>query len=197
MYLIEHISKVLTVHPVRIIEPGERVHSAVAIILRETSTGLHILFIERSSNENDHWSGQIAFPGGKTENGDGSLRKTAERETIEELGLELATARYLGRLSDISPVGLPVVVSCFVYAVEQLPVLHINHNEVADVFWFPFREISNPTRYSQVKFPFRKRLKTFPALRLFYGKKPPLWGISYRLLRNLYNVANNTLDPDS
>lgn len=190
MDLIEEISKALTAHPARIIEPGERVHSAVAIILRETSTGLDVLFIERSTNENDYWSGQIAFPGGKFESGDGSLRHTAERETLEELGLELSTARFLGRLSDISPAGLPVVVSCFVYALERLPVLHLNHNEVADAFWFPFCEIGNPSRNLQVKFMFRKRLRIFPALRLICGKKPPLWGISYRLLRNLYKIVN-------
>lgn len=190
MDLIEQIRKALTARPPRIIEPGERVHSAVAIILRETATGLHILFIERSTNENDYWSGQIAFPGGKSESGDGSLRQTAERETLEELGLELSTARFLGRLDDISPAGLPVVVSCFVYGVERVPMLHPNYNEVADAFWFPISEIRIPSRYTQVKFMFRKRLRIFPALRLICGKKPPLWGISYRLLRNLYKIVN-------
>lgn len=185
MDIIEQISRALTAHPARIVEPGDRVNSAVAIILRETPTGLHILFIERSSNEDDPWSGQIAFPGGKSESCDGSFRQTAERETLEELGLDLSTARYLGRLSDISPVGLPVVVSCFVYAVEQLPALHLTISEVADAFWFPFLEIYNPCRYLKIKFPFRERLRSFPAVRLSYDEKPPLWGISYRLLRNL------------
>lgn len=189
MDLIEHIGTVLAACPVRIIEPGERLLSAVAVILRETPAGLHVLLIERAINENDPWSGQIAFPGGKHESGDKSLKNTAERETLEELGLDLSGARYLGRVGDISPPGLPVVVSCFVYAVEGLPVLHLNHDEVADAFWFPFSEISNPARYTHVKVSIRNRLKTFPALRLFSGKKPPLWGISYRLLRNLYTIA--------
>jgi 8-oxo-dGTP pyrophosphatase MutT (NUDIX family) len=171
--------------PVRRIDPGKRPHAAVAIILTETAGEIRVLFIERSTNEQDLWSGQIGFPGGRAENRDAGPKQTAERETREELGIDLATARFLGRIHDIVPGGLSIVVSCFVYVVEVPPTVHPDKREVARAFWFPLRELGNPARRTSVELRFRGRLRRFPAVRLGDGTLPPLWGISHRLLRNL------------
>jgi 8-oxo-dGTP pyrophosphatase MutT (NUDIX family) len=171
--------------PVRTIDPGRRPHAAVAIILAETAGEIRVLFIERSANEQDLWSGQIGFPGGRAEKRDAGPKQTAERETLEELGIDLATARFLGRIHDIVPGGLSIVVSCFVYVVEVPPVVHPDHSEVARAFWFPLRELGNPARHTSVELRFRGRLRRFPAVRLGDGTSQPLWGISHRLLRNL------------
>ena len=191
-----YISTALNSHPVRIIEPGARAQAAVALILEEQPDGPSILLVERSINENDYWSGQIGFPGGRAETCDNSLRHTAERETREELGLDLSTDRYVGRLSDLAPGGLQIVVSCFVYAVNQHPVLYPDYHEIADAFWVPVREFNNPSRRSHVEFLVRGRLRRFPALRVVDDKEQPLWGITYRLLRNLNNVIHSTIDTD-
>ena len=195
MNKIQQISTALTNHQSRIIEPGWRAHAAVALILEEQSDGLSILFIKRSTNENDYWSGQIGFPGGRTESCDSTLRHTAERETREEIGLDLSTAHYLGRLSDISPGGLQIVISCFVYAVNQHPVLSPDDQEIADTFWVPVRELVNPARRSQVDFTFRNRQRRFPAVRTD-DNEPPLWGITYRLLRNFDKVIHAATNQD-
>ncbi|KAG5458036.1 MAG: hypothetical protein BJ554DRAFT_1822 [Olpidium bornovanus] len=47
-----------------------------------------ILFIKRATRAGDRWSGHVAFPGGKQEPSE-TARQTAERETREELGLDL------------------------------------------------------------------------------------------------------------
>jgi 8-oxo-dGTP pyrophosphatase MutT (NUDIX family) len=185
MKQILDIIKALESCPAHIIERENRVHAAVALILEEQPDGLNILFIERSANENDYWSGNIAFPGGRAESGDENLRHTAERETGEELGLDLGKAHYVGRLSDIAPRSLHIIVSCFVYAFDQRPALVPDHREIATAFWFPIREFSNPARRAQVELPIRDRVRKFPALQLLEGKKQPLWGLTYRLLRNL------------
>lgn len=118
MNKIEHICTALNNHPIRIIETGGRTHASVALILEEQSSGLSILLIERSTNTNDFWSGQIGLPGGRSEISDKSPQQTAEQETSEEIGLDLSTTQFLGRLNDIAPGGLKVVISCFVYAVK-------------------------------------------------------------------------------
>lgn len=184
----QDISTVLNSHPVRIIEPGNRAHAAVALILEEQPDGPNILFIQRSTDESDYWSGQIGFPGGRTETSDKSTRETAERETWEEVGLDLGTATYLGRLNDIVPGGLKIVISCFVYAVDRQPVLNLDRAEIASAFWLPVRELNNSARLTQVEFVNRGRLRRFPALRVADGTEQPLWGITYRLLRNLDKV---------
>lgn len=54
-----------------------------------------ILFIKRTYNEKDQYSGHIAFPGGKYENEDVNLLNTCIRETKEEIGLNLLSEMSL------------------------------------------------------------------------------------------------------
>ena len=54
--------------------------AAVAAILRPSGdSGLELLYIVRRRVPKDPWSGHIAFPGGRVEPSDASLRATAER----------------------------------------------------------------------------------------------------------------------
>ena len=191
----DQIDRELKNRPVRLVEPCGRPHSAVAIILTETSDGPAVLLMERATNEHDLWSGQIGFPGGRMEKKDSSPRQTAERETREELGVDLSRAGYIGSLSDLVPGGLPMVVSCFVYVVEQPPSLYLEHDEVARAFWFPLREMKNPARRTHVDLHFRGRSRRFPAVGLGGETEQPLWGISYRLLRNLCKAMQKTSNP--
>lgn len=190
-----HIRDVLSNHPVRIIEPGGRAHASVALILEEQPSGVSILLIERSTNTNDYWSGQIGLPGGRSETSDKSPRHTAERETSEEIGLDLSTTQFLGRLDDIAPGGLKIVISCFVYAVNEHPVLRPDAREIADAFWVPVRELTNPARIASVEFTFRNRLRRFPAVRVVDDKEQPLWGITYNLLRRFNKVIHSAPEP--
>jgi len=196
MERIQDISIILNSHPVRIIEPGGRSHASVALILEEQPTGLNILLIERSTDENDYWSGQIGLPGGRSETYDKSPRHTAERETREEIGLNLTAAHYLGRLNDIAPGGLKIVVSCFVYAVCKYPALSLDKEEIAAVFWVPVRELDNSARLSYVDIKVRDRLRRFPALIVADDIEQSLWGITYRLLRNFAKVINNATNQN-
>jgi 8-oxo-dGTP pyrophosphatase MutT (NUDIX family) len=158
------------------------------MILKQGAGGLEILLIERATNEKDHWSGHIGFPGGRVDLADYSPRRTAERETMEELGVDLASARLLGRLGDTIPGGLPMVVSCFVYGLERSPHLIPDGDEVAQAFWLPMHEIKNPARCATVKPLIRSRTKTFPALSITEWAPQPLWGLSFRLLRKLDKI---------
>lgn len=163
MTRIQQISTLLNSHPVRIIEPGDRAHAAVALILEEQPDGLNVRFIERSTNDHDSWSGHIAFPGGRSENYDSTPRETAERETREELGLNLSTARYMGRINDIAVGSLNIVVSCFVYAVTIRPELYPDPQEVAGTIWFPMSEIQNQARRTEVMYiRHNKKVWKFP-----------------------------------
>lgn len=191
MKQIQHIGSALDSRPVRTIEPGGRVRASVALILTEQSDGVSILLIERAANEDDYWSGQIGLPGGKAEPGDNSPRETAERETLEEIGLDLGTARYLGRLNDSAPGGLHIVISSFVYAVSQKPPLHPDSTEVAEAFWVPVAELNDPDRRAHVDIAVRNRLRRFAAVKVTEKERQPLWGITYRLLRDLDKIVQS------
>jgi 8-oxo-dGTP pyrophosphatase MutT (NUDIX family) len=161
--------------------PGHR-RAAVALLLAETELGCQILFIERATHPGDPWSGNIAFPGGKVEPGEGP-RQAAERETMEELAIDLSQARYLGRLSDFDGAHLPVLLSCFVYGVPHSVTYEAN-DEVKDAFWVPVVDLVDIERHGIHQFTFSGDRFESPCIRLPYPDKPVLWGLTFRLLMN-------------
>jgi 8-oxo-dGTP pyrophosphatase MutT (NUDIX family) len=56
--------------------------------------------IQRPQYQGAH-GGQISFPGGKFEEQDQSIIKTALRETYEEIGVDPSSINIIGRISDI------------------------------------------------------------------------------------------------
>lgn len=165
--------------------PADRPHAAVALLLADAAPGAEALFIVRARHERDPWSGDIGFPGGRVAAGDGDPRRTAERETREELALDLTAADYLGRLDDLYGATLPILVSCFVYAAPHRPHLVPNH-EVEATFWIPLDRLCDPSRHRLDSFDYRGRPTTQPVADLLGPGAPLLWGITYRLLRNFF-----------
>lgn len=156
------------------------VRGSVAAILREGRTGLEVLYIRRAEHEGDPWSGHIAFPGGRVDSADEDPRDAAERETLEEVGLDLASATYLGRLDDLEGTRETVVVSAFVYAWAGSVELRPNH-EVRDTCWFPLRQLADDSRHVVRSFQYLERAVELPALKIFDASQAPLlWGITYR-----------------
>jgi 8-oxo-dGTP pyrophosphatase MutT (NUDIX family) len=115
-------------------------NASVAILIRPGATDPEIFFIQRALYEGDPWSGQIAFPGGRAEEGDATRVDTAIRETREETGIDLSVSGTLiGALDDLHPrtVLLPaVVVRPFVFLVPHPPEPVLSP-ECADAFWVP------------------------------------------------------------
>jgi 8-oxo-dGTP pyrophosphatase MutT (NUDIX family) len=169
---------------------GRRTRAAVAMIMREMPGDLEILFIERATDVRDPWSGHLAFPGGKVELGE-QARQAAERETREEIGLELDSEQYLGRMSDIVGANLPVRVSCFAYAAVSTAINPVVNHEVRDVFWARLSDIRDPERHQMATVGFSGRSLHVPAIILPEPDKPVLWGITYRLVMQFLNIINN------
>ena len=168
---------------------GERVPAAVAMILRRSSEGFELFFIRRAHHPNDPWSGNIGFPGGRYESHDPTLRHTAERETMEEVGIDLRAARYLGRLADIVGQNLPVRVSCFVYCIDGEVDTALSH-EVHTAFWVAFERLTDPQRQITAKVRFEKQVLEVPAIDLPVENMPVLWGITYRLVYQLIHLVS-------
>jgi len=134
--------------------------------------GESLLFTVRSSTLSHH-RGQISFPGGRLEPGEGPL-EAALREAEEEVGLVSALVTPLGALSPVlSPAGfwvLPVV-----GRVGEGFVPRPNPAEVAEVFLAPIEEL--------------KRVQAWPEWRKgryvwhypFRGRD--IWGVTGNILR--------------
>ena len=168
---------------------GPRTRAAVAMIMRELPDDLEILFIERATDVRDPWSGHLAFPGGKVEQGE-QARQAAERETREEIGLVLESERFLGRMSDIVGANLPVRVSCFAYAAISTAIHPVVNCEVRDVFWVRLSDIRDPERHRTATVGFNGRSLEVPAIILPQPDKPVLWGITYRLVMQFLEIIH-------
>ena len=165
--------------------------AAVAAVLRPTSQDDNeLLFIRRSENPRDPWSGHMAFPGGRAEPFDGNdLRRTAERETHEELGFELASSGQLhGRMSDLlaSSRGrtLPLVVTPWIYSVSDSPNMQPNH-EVAEALWVPLSFFRDPNNRQTFDYTVAGHTLRLPRYE-FEGRV--IWGLTLKMVDELLDV---------
>ncbi len=141
--LIERIAAELKGREPQRAEPGSYdVQAAVALMLRPGEAGLEFLAIKRAEHDRDPWSGHMALPGGRREEGDESLRRTAVRETGEEIGVDLEGAgRLLGQLDDVYPRTrrIPAIaITPFVFAVGP-EVEPRTSSEVEYAVWVPLQ----------------------------------------------------------
>ena len=187
MMTFDDIQHRLTSHQPVLPSQDQRTPASVALILREEASGLEILFVERAAREGDPWSGDLGFPGGKVEERDENAQAAAERETGEEIGLDLRNARYLGRLSDVAGVRLPIRVSCFVYGIKEVGLLHPSQ-EVREAFWVPLDSLVDPESRVTAIFHFGDEVMECPAIRLPTSEKPLLWGLTHRLLGEFLRI---------
>jgi 8-oxo-dGTP pyrophosphatase MutT (NUDIX family) len=143
-----------------------------------------VLLIRRAERAGDRWSGQLAFPGGRSAPGDPDLEATARRETLEEVGISLAGARLLGTLSDLAPrtpVLPPILVRPFVFLLPARPLPTVNH-EVAAAWWLPLDRFRAPDVFAPAEF---HRYGTLVRTVGYHLEVGILWGMSERILTRL------------
>ncbi|MEB8388916.1 CoA pyrophosphatase [Rhodobacteraceae bacterium KMM 6894] len=172
-------------NPDTVLPPDRRLRPAgvlVPLIEREGQT--RVILTMRSSRLKHH-PGQIAFPGGKQDEGDVDVTAAALREAHEEIGLSPGNVRVLGHLSkhetvtgfDVTPV-VGRVLRPFIPVPEA--------GEVAEVFEVPLDHLLTLGRY-------RIEGRRWRGTRRLYYTVPYgpyyIWGATARMLRALADVA--------
>lgn len=195
MISVDHIRMALGDRRAILADAPQAAPAAVAVILRQNGGSIELLFIERARRSSDPWSGHLAFPGGRIEPTDASARAAAERETIEEVGIDLERAELLGRLDDLSASTLPVTVAAFAYLLTEQQPIRLNH-EVADAFWVPIDVILDQRRHTHFSFHYRGASHRHPAIDLLGEPRPMLWGITYRFVVHLCSILNLSTSDD-
>ena len=180
-----------------VVRPGGGERAAVALLLHDSAEeeAPRLLLIERARREGDPWSGDLAFPGGRMEPGDAGERAAAERETAEEIAVDLAAARCLGRLDDMSASLRPMTVAAFVYSLAEAaaaPLLTLSE-EVTEAFWVPLPDLFDRRRLREHRLRRGTAEHRFPALDLLGPGRPLLWGLSYRFARSLGALVDESL----
>ncbi|WP_417317395.1 CoA pyrophosphatase [Emcibacter sp.] len=106
--------------------------AAVLVPLVDRPQGLTVLLTKRSAELKTH-SGQVAFPGGKCDEGDENAIATALREAREEIGLPIDKVDVVGALEDYETVT-GFTVSPVVGFVKPDFELVIDPSEVEEAF---------------------------------------------------------------
>ena len=109
--------------------------SAVCIILYPVNQAWHSILIERPAYEGVH-SGQIAFPGGKVEEGDSGLWHTAQRETYEEVGIPIGSLGFVGKLTEVYIPPSNFIVHPYIGFLPEQPNLIPDAYEVANIIQY-------------------------------------------------------------
>ena len=85
-------------------QSGDLVPAAVLVPLVERPDGITTMLTQRT-NHLAHHPGQISFPGGHVDPGDGTPEETALRETEEEVGVHRRHIEIIGRLDELVETG--------------------------------------------------------------------------------------------
>ena len=170
-------------------------HAAVAVVLRQGERSAEILLIERAHREGDPWSGHMAFPGGRVESSDRSTCVTARRETLEEVGLDLARAEHLGQIDELTgnPRRRPrLVVTAHAFHLAENQELALCAAEVRSAFWFPLADMLEESR--RVEYVFRKNPGVqYPGVLVGVPDRHVVWGMTYRFLDTLFGRLGHSL----
>jgi 8-oxo-dGTP pyrophosphatase MutT (NUDIX family) len=156
-----------------------------------------LLLTERSTNLSTH-SGQIAFPGGRTDDTDQDAVDTALREAHEEIALPRHHVEVLGTLPTYVT-GSAFIITPVVALIKPGFALYPNPGEVADVFEVPLSFLMNPANHQRHEIEFNGVLRQW--LSMPYSdpmsqttgsetRERYIWGATAGMLRNFYRFLS-------
>lgn len=161
---------------------GEQLRDAAVLIAAvDRGADSTLLLTKRNERLRAH-SGQIAFPGGGIDAGDGSAEAAALRETQEEVGLDPASVELVGRMPDyITGSGYRVAP---VLGIVRPPLgLSLNSDEVEAVFEVPLRFLMDPANHGRESRVWQERERFFYVMP---WQDRRIWGITAGIIRTLY-----------
>lgn len=147
------------------------------VVVREELT---VLLTQRTHTLRTH-AGQIAFPGGKVEAGDGGPVGAALRESVEEIGLDPKFVEPLGFL-DGYRTGTGFTVAPVVALIQPGFDLKPDPREVDEVFEVPLAFLMNEANHQKHSRDWKGRQRYYYAMP--YGERY-IWGATAGMIRNM------------
>lgn len=162
----------------------------IPIVMREQPM---VLLTQRTAHMATH-SGQVAFPGGKTDDSDADAIATALREAHEEVGLAPNFAQVIGSLP-IYITGTAFIITPVVALIDPGFELKPNPDEVADTFEVPLAFLMNPSHHQRHVVEWdgvRREWLSMPYMDEVDGvrKERFIWGATAGMLRNFYRFLS-------
>ena len=151
--------------------------AAVLLLIVDHPGDPTVLLTQRTTHLSAH-AGQIAFPGGSTDEGDMTPERTALREAEEEVGIPPERIALLGRLPEYRTVTGFAVTPVVGWAEPPLAYRPDPH-EVADVFEVPLAFLLDPRNHRYESAFIRGRMRHYWAMP--YGERF-IWGATAGML---------------
>ena len=129
--------------------PIEDLPKAAVLLAITAEEEPELIYTLRSNKVSSH-KGEVAFPGGREEEGDLSLADTALREAEEEIGLDRNLVEVLGSLdTTVSRYGISV--TPYVGIIPPNPNLDESSSEIESFFRVPISYLANDIRHRNDK----------------------------------------------
>jgi 8-oxo-dGTP pyrophosphatase MutT (NUDIX family) len=161
-------------------QPGPR--PAAVLVPIVTRPDLTVLLTQRTDHLSSH-AGQISFPGGKVEEGDGGPVATALREAREEIGLDPSFVEPLGFL-DAYRTGTGYRIVPVVGFVHEGFELTLDPNEVADAFEVPLAFLMDAQNHATHVRSWRGVERSFYAMTF---EQRYIWGATAGIMKNMHH----------
>lgn len=163
-------------------EPGESPRRAAVLApILLTPKGPRLVYTLRTDALRDH-AGQVSFPGGSVEPGDGSLLETALREAGEELDLRRDLVEVVGELDEVYIPPSSFLVKPFVGLLSPEAELALAPDEVEEVFGVPLEDLAAPGALRKVRL--EREGRTFEAPAFAVGGYE-IWGATAAITAGL------------
>ncbi|HPA70849.1 MAG TPA: CoA pyrophosphatase [Spirochaetota bacterium] len=161
----------------RRLEKPEFAPAAVLMLFMNKGGEAHVLLTRRTSKVATH-KGEVAFPGGKRDDGDADTLRTALRETEEEVGIGAGAIRVLGEFDHYFSIwGFHV--STWVGAIPYPCEYTINRDELDACFEAPLSLFYEEKYYRSEVFNFEGRDVT---VYYYHYDGFEIWGLTARIL---------------
>ena len=161
--------------------------AAVLVPLVPREGSLNLLLTLRTDHLARH-AGQVAFPGGRIDEGDEGPVGAALRETEEETGIAPQFVEPLGFLDTyLTSTTYRVVPVVAIVRPGFTVTPHVG--EVADVFEVPLAFLMNPAHHETHSREFLGRQRFYYAMP-YDGRY--IWGATAGMIRNLYHLMYET-----
>jgi 8-oxo-dGTP pyrophosphatase MutT (NUDIX family) len=173
----------------RILDSPQARSAAVLMPLWEDQGQAQVVFTKRTESLPTH-AGQISFPGGATEPDDPDLAFTALRETCEEIGVCLDSARVVAQLDQVVTVT-NFLITPFVGVLEPGIVFQTNPEEVERLVVVPLAKVLDRNAYKLTKVTWQGMEFQHEALS---HNGDIIWGATARILLNLLDRLGDSAD---
>ena len=160
----------------RVPPPGETSRRAAVLVpVLIESDGARLVYTIRKADLQDH-AGQISFPGGSMEPGDGSLLATALREAEEEIDLSPNLVEVVGELEEMYIPPSNFRVSPFVGLLPPEAELVLAPDEVEEIFMVSLEELMSSETFRKVVWRRDGRDYEVPVFAVSGPPRREIWG---------------------